>query len=104
MWRPVRPLFSKAGTTSANRFWLGNINLNPVDGSKMVVVSKVSVLTAGRQLIISNKNILRKSSRFAGRVHDYRERKNLTRGCPQTCHEIQEIEKQPIPPLYGKGT
>ena len=60
--------------------WLGNMNLNPVDGSKMVVVSKVSVLTAGRQLIISNKNILRKSSRFAGRVHDYieREKKSYT--------------------------
>ena len=58
--------------------WLGNMNLNPVDGSKMVVVSKVSVLTAGRQLIISNKNILRKSSRFAGRVKDYIEKKKYT--------------------------
>jgi hypothetical protein len=44
--------------------WLGNMKFNPVDGSKMVVVSKCSVLTAGRQLIISNKNILRKSSRL----------------------------------------
>jgi hypothetical protein len=51
-------IFSKAGTTSANRFWLGNINLNPADGSKMVVVSKVSVFYCGKIIdYFKNKNM-----------------------------------------------